>query len=128
MAAPLPWRRLECVGARDLAGYLRRVGRDGGPGIPAQALSGTFDNDGPTTVYVSEVDAAVTQVSLAADAVGDCTPNDYALDGFPVPVGQEITSGDGVGTWAGGTIAFDESDDNQDGCKGATVTTTYTVS
>ncbi|MFI2458178.1 hypothetical protein [Streptomyces sp. NPDC019539] len=95
-----------------------------GPGLPAQPLSGNFDNPNSSPVFVSSVTAAVT----GTDKVG-CGPTDYTIAGtsVPAPIGQ-VPPGNGVGSWSGLTIAFNNKPDvNQDACKGAVVTISYTA-
>ncbi|HEU4867630.1 MAG TPA: hypothetical protein VFV09_07875 [Actinomycetota bacterium] len=93
------------------------------PGDSPQTISGTFDNpnDGPT--YVTSVTAAITGVS---GGDGACTDADYLLDNEVMLVGAEVPAGTG-GAWTGATIQFNNTGANQDGCKNATVTLTYTI-
>jgi hypothetical protein len=89
------------------------------PGLPAQALSGNFTNAGTSPVYVAGITAAVT-----TDKAG-CDATDYTLV-QPSAVNAEVAVGSGVGSWSGGSIQFNnKADANQDACKGATVTITY---
>jgi hypothetical protein len=94
---------------------------DMAPGIAAQALSGNFTNTGTSPVYVGSITA-----SIATDKTG-CDATDYTLV-QPSAVNAEIAPGTGVGSWSGGSIAFNNKTTNQDACKGATVTITYSVS
>jgi hypothetical protein len=91
------------------------------PGLAAQALSGDFDNPNSGPVYV----AAVTAVVSGTDKVG-CGPTDYTIAGT-APVGAQIASGSGVGSWSGLTIQFNNKVTNQDACKNAVVTIHYTA-
>jgi hypothetical protein len=92
------------------------------PGTPAQALSGTFDNSNSGSVYVTSVSATVTGTDKAG-----CSASDYTVTGSPASVGAQIASGSGVGTWSGISIAFNNKPStNQDACKGATVSISYT--
>jgi hypothetical protein len=94
------------------------------PGVAPQALSGVFDNPNPGPVYVTAVSAAVT---LTATPAG-CSASDYTIAGTGA-VGREIPAGLNQGTWNGLTIAFNnKAGTNQDGCKNAAVTITYTAS
>jgi hypothetical protein len=92
------------------------------PGLPAQALSGNFDNPNSGPVYVTSVTATVTGTDKAG-----CTASDYTISGSPATVGAQVASGSGVGSWSGITIAFNNKPStNQDACKGATVSISYT--
>lgn len=94
------------------------------PGDSPQIISGNFDNANEGPVYVTSVTAAITGV---AGGDGACTAADYTLAGPVMPVGAEVPAGDGVGDWTGATIQFNNTGANQDGCKNATVTLTYTI-
>lgn len=94
------------------------------PGDTAQTLSGDFDNPNDGPVYVTSVTAAITGV---AGGDGVCTAADYTLASPIMLVGAEVPAGTGVGSWTGATIQFNNTALNQDGCKGATVTLTYTI-
>lgn len=92
------------------------------PGLPAQSLSGNFDNPNSGPVFVTAVTAVVT----GTDKTG-CTATDYTIAGT-APVGAEIPAGPGVGAWTGLTIQFNNKGTNQDACKNAAVTLSYTGS
>ena len=94
------------------------------PGDAPQTLSGDFNNDNEGPVYVTSVTAAITGV---AGGDGACSAADYTLTGALMPVGEEVAAGDGEGDWTGATIQFNTTGANQDGCKNATVTLTYTI-
>jgi hypothetical protein len=94
------------------------------PGDSAQTLSGNFDNDNDGPVYVTSVTAAITGVT---GGDGLCTAADYTLASPIMLVGHEVASGPGVDAWTGATIKFNNTGANQDGCKNATVTLTYTI-
>jgi hypothetical protein len=100
------------------------------PGAAAQTLSGNFNNPGTSPAWVTSVTAAISSVTKAVGApAGTCDATDYTLSGAIMPVGAEIATGTAKGAWTGATIAFnDKASTLQDGCKGATVTITYTVS
>ncbi len=92
------------------------------PGLPAQALSGTFDNPNGGPVFVASVSAVVS----GTDKSG-CTASDYTISGSPATVATQVASGSGVGAWSGISIAFNnKAGTNQDACKGATVSIAYT--
>jgi len=91
------------------------------PGLAAETLSGTFDNPNAGPVYIGSVTATVTGTDKAG-----CTASDYTIAGT-APVNAEIPSGNGVGSWSGLTIRFNNKPTvNQDACKTATVTLAYT--
>ncbi len=93
------------------------------PGLAAQALSGNFDNPNSGPVYVTAVTAAVS----GTDKVG-CGATDYTIAGT-ASVAAQVVSGTGVGSWSGLTIQFNNKvGTNQDACKNAAVTITYTAS
>jgi hypothetical protein len=93
------------------------------PGAAAQALSGNFTNTNPSTVRVANVLATGVTVD-AAHATAGCLAADYVLGGTAV-VNAEVASGTNVGSWSGLTIALSNTAVNQDACKGATVTVSY---
>lgn len=98
------------------------------PGTAAQTLSGTFNNPNNASVYVTSVTAAISGVVKASGAVaGTCDATDYALTGATMTVGQQVAAGNAQGTWTGATIAFTNKSTNQDQCKGATVSISYTA-
>lgn len=90
------------------------------PGLPAQALSGNFDNPNSSPVYVTGVTATVTGTDKAG-----CGPTDYTIAGTAA-VNAEVPAGTGVGSWSGLTIAFNNKPAvNQDACKDAVVSIAY---
>jgi len=92
------------------------------PGLSAQALSGNFDNPNSGPVYVT----AVTAVVSGTDKVG-CGATDYTIAGT-ASVAAQVASGTAVGSWSGLTIQFNnKAGTNQDACKNAAVTITYTA-
>ena len=93
------------------------------PGDSPQTISGTFTNPNEGPTYVTSVTAAITDVS---GGDGACTDADYSLDNEVMLVGAEVPVGTG-GAWTGATIQFNNTGANQDGCKNATVTLTYTI-
>jgi hypothetical protein len=100
------------------------------PGGPAAPLAGNFDNPGASKVFVHQVTASIAGVSGGAEdsSLPACTAADFALSGNPVTIDQEVPSGTGVGTWSGMTVRMLEGSANQDNCKGATVSITYSSS
>jgi hypothetical protein len=93
----------------------------------SQALAGDFDNTNDGPVWVSSVSAAVTGVTSGSEAGKDpCTTGDFTITGT-APVGAQIPVGAGVGGWSGLTLSMVNAATNQDNCKNATVTITYTA-
>lgn len=91
------------------------------PGGPAASLSGNFDNPTSAPVTISSVTGAVTSVSPAG-----CATSNFSIDGSTGPI-SNTPSGTGVGSWSGLTIALAETAVNQDVCKGAVATVSYTA-
>ncbi|WP_346386393.1 hypothetical protein [Nocardioides sp.] len=91
------------------------------PGSPAQALSGNFDNGNAGPIHVASVTGTVTSTG----AVG-CSPADFVVSGSPAANVQEVPSGTGVGSWSGLSVAMTNTAANQDACKNATLTISYT--
>jgi hypothetical protein len=90
------------------------------PGGPAENLSGNFNNPNSGPVTISSVTALVTSVSPAA-----CTSSNFTIGGSAA--GSVVPAGTGVGAWSGLTISLAETGVNQDVCKNATATITYTA-
>ncbi len=95
------------------------------PGGAAQDLSGTFTVPGDGPAYVEDLEAAVTSVN---GAVG-CEVDDYAIGGSPMLIQAQVDDATTWGVGAGGlTVVFvNEAAENQDGCKNATITISYTA-
>jgi hypothetical protein len=101
------------------------------PGGTPSALSGDFTNTNANAVTISSVTAAVTAVSplsgsdFATNGKPNCTTGDFAIGGTSgstvVPVGTN------VGSWSGLTVGLVAGAGNQDNCKGAGITITYTA-
>lgn len=95
------------------------------PGDLAQPLNGNFSNTNTSPVYVTSVTASITGV---AGGAGSCDATDYTLATPIMSVNAEVSAGTAQGAWTGATIKFNnKASVNQDGCKGATVTLTYTI-
>jgi len=84
--------------------------------------------------YVSGVAAAITSVTSNTNAVANptssvCTAADFTLV-QPTAVFGDLTAGnhDYVGADSGATLKLNNTNSNQDGCKGATVTLSLTAS
>lgn len=101
------------------------------PGGPADALDFTVDNNAAGPQTINDVDVAITGVSNAGCTAADFTVTQPNLGGaVELPVGNtEFTSGLGGDVAnTGAQVAMINSASNQDACKGATLTFTYTVS
>lgn len=98
------------------------------PGDTAQSLSGNFTNDDASPIYVKTVTVRIASVTLdPLILTGTCTADDFTLENKVMTVGKEIPSGTEQGTWSGATIKFNNTDTNQDACKGAVVNFAYLV-
>lgn len=99
------------------------------PGDSAQTLSGDFDNTNSGPIYVTSVTASIGTVTKAPGApAGTCDSSDFTLSGATMAVGAEVPAGNGVGSWSGATIKFNNKPSNQDACQGASVTINYAIS
>jgi hypothetical protein len=95
------------------------------PGASPQTLSGTIVNAGASG-YVTRVSVSVYSVAKAIGApAGSCDPSDYSITQAP-DVRREIARNSSY-SWTGATIGFTSTIGNQDACKGATITLSYTV-
>lgn len=94
------------------------------PGLPPQALSGTFTNPGQAPVRIGSVTAALSGIT---EATGDCALDNFELADPVMAVGGEIPVGQDVGTWGGATIRMLDAAQNQDGCRRARVQISYTA-
>jgi hypothetical protein len=100
-----------------------------GPGVTAKPLSGNFDNPNSGPVFVRTVTASIASVTQGPDALdGTCAADDYTLNSATMTVNKDIPAGEEVGNWTGATIKFNNKEENQDDCKGATVNLAYTIS
>ncbi len=98
------------------------------PGDSAQTISGNFDNPNSGPVYVSTVTASIASVAKAGGAVaGTCDATDFTLASATTTVNATVVAGNGVGSWTGPTIKFNDKVTNQDQCKNATVTLAYAI-
>ena len=95
------------------------------PGGQAQTLSGNFDNNNASAVFVESVSATSPVTVDSTHATAGCLAADYVLGGTAT-VHAEVPHGTSVGTWTGLTIRLADSAISQDACKGATVTIAYT--
>ena len=88
------------------------------------ALSGTFDNPNTFDVAVSSVTASLSTTDP------DCNVGtNYAVTGTStIGNGGLVVPGNGVGSWSGLTLEMLNLPSNQDTCKGAPITITYSAS
>ncbi len=100
------------------------------PGAPAQTLSGTFDNRNGQPVHVATVRVSIAKVIKAPGAAaGTCDASDFTLKHGNIAVAADVPSGRGTGSWAGGSVAFNNKPGvDQNACQGATVKLRYTTS
>ena len=98
------------------------------PGDSAQLLAGNFDNPNSGPIYVTSVTASISAVTKADGVSGTCDSTDYVLANPTMAVNDNVPAGNAQGSWSGATIKFNnKADINQDACKGATVTISYTI-
>lgn len=94
-----------------------------GPGVAAQALSGTFTNPNAGPVYVNDITVSIGSITVGGLPAVGCEADDYTITGSPISVDAEVVTGT---AWSGATIVFEnEAAENQDGCKNATVNLVY---
>jgi len=91
------------------------------PAAGSQPLSGTIENPSEGTVHVTSITATLTSTGLPAG----CTVDDYLINDPVVDYDADILGGD-VDPWTGPSIEMVDTGENQDACKGATVTIAYT--
>jgi hypothetical protein len=90
------------------------------PGAPAQAVVGTVTNDGPSSVFVRQVEVKISGVQSPGGP--GCDAADYTITNPIVPVNAQLAKKGDLVEIHGATIAFNnKADENQDDCKGATV-------
>jgi hypothetical protein len=115
-----------------------------GPGVPAQQLSGNFDNPNSGPVFIASVTATITEVTVVAPSVAPspaipaCTVTDFVIGvgsaagtsqtgTTTAGLGVQVPAGNGQGAWSGLTLQFNNKTTNQDACKNSTVSVTYTA-
>lgn len=83
---------------------------------------------GITVLQTSTVTATISGVAKAVNApTGACSAADYIITNPTMKVGRQIPAGNPQGEWDGATVQSNNVDNrNQDGCKNATLTFTYT--
>ena len=87
-------------------------------------LSGTFDNPNSFDVAVSAVTASLSTTDP------DCSvAANYQVTGTSaIGNGGLVVPGNGVGSWSGLTLVMNNLPSNQDTCKNAPITITYSAS
>lgn len=91
------------------------------PGAGAQTFDVTISNSGSSDIQASSLSAVVT-----TDKAG-CDNTDYSVTLPDISAGVNVPASGSTAAIAGGSIDFVNKATNQDACKGATVTLTYTV-
>ncbi len=96
------------------------------PGVAAKTLTGSISNPAGSgsDFHVNGLSAAIS--IDAAHVSAGCATSDYTLV-QPSGVTGDLAPGSSL-PFSSGSIAFNNKATNQDFCKGATVTITYTVS
>lgn len=91
----------------------------------SQGLTGLFTNGNTIGVYITSMTVSIDSIT----SVGTCTfgtaGSDFQILNPTVNVAGVLPVG--TTAWAGPTIVFNDQDYNQDGCKGATVNLTFTI-
>ena len=99
------------------------------PGGPAVTLFGNFDNSNDSAIHISSVTATVTGVTGGNTNVDqdhpECTAADFTIGGSAA--GSTVPKGTGIGGWTGLNVQLNNGALNQDNCKGASATITYTA-
>jgi hypothetical protein len=90
------------------------------PDGPSAELTGNFTNSSDSKLYVHQVVAKIA----GTDRKG-CTERDFELVPGTTLVNLNLDPGVGVGSWSGIKIRMVDTGENQDACKGATVTLEY---
>jgi hypothetical protein len=89
-------------------------------------LSGEFDNTGnQNAVHVNSLSVAISSVTPAPTKT--CAAANYSITTQPTVSTADVAAATQGGAFTGGALTMDETNANQDGCKGATVNLTYTV-
>jgi len=87
------------------------------PGIAAQELAGTLENPNDATIHVNSLTVKVDTNSKT------CGAENFTVVS-PISVSADVV-GNGTGNWSGGSIAFNNTDKNQDACKNVKVQLVY---
>jgi hypothetical protein len=98
------------------------------PGGPAVPLDFTVTNPGTGPETISGVNVVV---AVSAHPNGACSASDFVVTQPNIGGASEIYAGDAAAfdsVDTGAAISMTDTGSNQDGCKGATLQLTYTVS
>jgi hypothetical protein len=95
------------------------------PGGAPQNVVGTVTNDGPSSVFVRQVEVKISGVLSAGTG---CDASDYSIPNPIIPVNKEIAN-KGLVEFSGAPIQFNNKPgEDQNDCKGATVHLQFVVS
>ncbi len=98
------------------------------PGIAAIELTGTITNPGDSAVTVETITGAVTAVRDADDAIiPGCATSNYQVNGTATLSSANVPGNSSSVTWDDLELTMLNTSSNQDACKNATITITYTV-
>ena len=95
------------------------------PGVAAGGISATVQNTAVNTAYVTKLVVSIASVS---GGDGACSAADYTLTGATMTNGAGDLAAGSTATFSGATLGFNNTADNQDGCKHATVNLAYAAS
>jgi hypothetical protein len=97
------------------------------PGGAPQNVVGTVTNDGPSSVFVRQVEVKISGVP---NRIGTgCDASDYTIANPIVPVNAELAKKGDLVEIHGATIKFNnKADEDQNDCKGAIVSLQFVVS
>jgi hypothetical protein len=105
------------------------------PGTAPQQLNLTINNPNPVSINVNSLTATVSGISGGSNTPNPCTSGDFnivqinpAALPFTAPPGTSTLSADGVTTANQPTLQMIDQPWNQNGCKGATLTLSYSGS
>jgi hypothetical protein len=126
------------TGASSLTVAQATAPSDLAPGVAPEAITGTITNNATNSAHVTSLTVTITGVTGAG--AGGCTAADYglttgttaldkstAVPTITVPVGAELASGQSA-PFPTVNIGFaNSSTANQDGCKGASPTLSYST-
>ena len=97
------------------------------PGAGSQPIDFKINNPRATAQYVTAVAISIS-VPAGGDALKpDCTTADFALV-QPAAINSDLAFGDTTFAPSGASLALKNTGFNQDNCKNATVTITFTAS
>lgn len=97
------------------------------PGVSPAPITGEVVNTGSESVYVTAVTASISSVVSAPGSRPGCDRSDYLLLTPTMPVGRTLAPAESA-SFTGAFLGFNNKHQNQDNCKSAMVTLTYTIS